>query len=121
MPRSLDDLLNQADDLAARFEAYEPTAGDLGTVDPVTALRLAALRRAEAERELAYVVERARKQSLAWQQIGAAIGTTGEAARQKYTRVSEGRLGRHIQERKGRRVTESSAEPRVRQPAPPSA
>lgn len=117
MPRSLDDLLSQADELADMFEAYEPTPGDLTTVDPVTALRLAALRRAEAERELAHAVERARLGALPWAQIGEAIGTSGEAARQKYTVRGKTTRSRHL-----KRGSRKNAEtPKARRSPPPTA
>jgi hypothetical protein len=84
MPKALHELIAQADEFAARFEAYEPRQEDRDTVNPVTALHLAALRRAEAERELAAAIERARQSKVAWRVIGDAVGTTGESARQRY-------------------------------------
>lgn len=84
MPRSLEEMMAQADDLADRFEAYEPEPGDRDTVSPVTQLRLAALKRAEAEREIAEAVAVARRSDTSWKVIGAAVGTSGEAARQRY-------------------------------------
>jgi len=45
MPRSLDEMMAQADDLADRFESYEPEPGDRDTVSPLAQLRLAALER----------------------------------------------------------------------------
>jgi hypothetical protein len=84
VPRSLDDILASADELADRFEAYEPAPGDRGTVSPVTAVRLAALRRTQAERELADAIATARREGTPWQVIGTLVGTSGEAARQRY-------------------------------------
>jgi len=48
------------------------------------AVRLAAWRRDTAERELAEAVRTAREQRLSWREVGEAIGTSGEAARQRY-------------------------------------
>lgn len=91
MPRSLDDILASGDDLADRFEAYEPEPGDRGTVSPVTAVRLAALRRSQAERELADAIAAARREEgLPWKAIGALVGTSGEAARQRYGKHAAG-------------------------------
>ena len=84
MPRSLDEMMAQADDLADRFEAYEPEPGDRDTVAPLTQLRLAALKRAESEREIAEAVTNARPSDTSWKVIGAAVGASGEAARQRY-------------------------------------
>ena len=82
MPRSLEELLAQADALAEN----EPRPGDGDRVTPLLALRLAALKRAEAERELSLAVGRARKADLSWKTIGEIVGTSGEAARQRYGR-----------------------------------
>jgi hypothetical protein len=84
MPRSLDQMLTQAEELADRFEAYEPQPGDRETVGPVTRVRLAALRRAQAERDLADAVAEAREARASWKTIGELVGTSGEAARQRY-------------------------------------
>lgn len=51
----------------------------------MTAVRLAALRRAEAERGLAEAIRVARNDRVSWQAIGQAAGTSGEAARQRYS------------------------------------
>lgn len=91
MPRSLDDILASGDDLADRFEAYEPEPGDRGTVSPVTAVRLAALRRSQAERELADAIAAARREEgTPWKVIGTLVGTSGEAARQRYGKHAAG-------------------------------
>jgi hypothetical protein len=87
MPRSLYNLLAQADALADCFEQYDPQPGDTEAVSAVTAVRLAALRRAEAERDLAEAVWAARVGRVSWQAIGQAAGTSGEAARQRYSRA----------------------------------
>ena len=83
MPRSLDDLIAQADDLADRFEAYEPDEADHGE-PPAMALRRVAYRRAVVERELLEAVRAAREAGTSWQRIGRELGTSGEAARQRY-------------------------------------
>jgi hypothetical protein len=83
MPRSIDDLLAQADDLADRFEDYEPGVDDRGE-PALMALRRTAYRRALIERELVEVVRRAREGGASWATIGKGLGTSGEAARQRY-------------------------------------
>jgi hypothetical protein len=84
MPRSLDEILDQADAFADRFEAYEPTEADRATISPTMAVRLAAMKRAEAERELAAAIAYARESRTSWRTIGELVGTSGEAARQRY-------------------------------------
>ncbi|MDR2565003.1 MAG: hypothetical protein LBC97_02890 [Bifidobacteriaceae bacterium] len=85
MKRSLKDLEARADALADAFEDYEPTEADLGApLPPLTAVRLAAWRRDAAERDLAQAVRAAREENVSWRKVGDAIGTSGEAARQRY-------------------------------------
>ncbi len=84
MPRSLDQMLAQAEVLADRFESYQPEPDDRTTVSPVTAVRLAALKRAQAERDLAAAIAYARESRTSWRTIGELVGTSGEAARQRY-------------------------------------
>lgn len=83
--RSLDDITARADELADAFENYNPQPGDKdAALPPVMAVKLAAWRRDAAERELADAVRAARQQRLTWREVGEAIGTSGEAARQRY-------------------------------------
>lgn len=83
MPRSLDDLIAQADDLADEFEDYEPREDDRGE-SALVALRRAAYRRALIEQELIDRVREARGAGASWSKIGRELGTSGEAARQRY-------------------------------------
>jgi hypothetical protein len=78
--RTLDEILARSEQLADEFESYEPRPGDDSTASPVTAVRLAAFRRAEAERALADAIAVARQREV----IGQLVGTSGEAARQRY-------------------------------------
>ena len=83
--RSIDDITARADELADAFERYSPQSGDMNAaVPPVMAVKLAAWRRDAAERELAEAVRTAREQHLSWREVGEAIGTSGEASRQRY-------------------------------------
>jgi len=84
MPRKTEEILEHAEELAQLFEDYEPRPED-GV--EVTALRLvggAVARRAQAERELMETVRNAREARQSWAAIGAVLGTSGEAARQRY-------------------------------------
>ncbi|HPU12276.1 MAG TPA: hypothetical protein PLQ19_00630 [Aeromicrobium sp.] len=86
MRPSLADLIGNADRLADAFEDLEPTDADFGApLPPLMAVKLAAFRRAAAEKELAEAIAVAREASLSWRELGEAIGTTGEAVRQRYT------------------------------------
>lgn len=83
MPRSLDELIAQADKLADQFEAYEPEQAERG--EPVLlTLRRIAYQRSLLERELKHAVRKARRVGESWTRIGSELGTSGEAARQRY-------------------------------------
>jgi hypothetical protein len=85
MRRSLTDLVAHADQLADAFENYDPAPGDFDApLPPLMAVKLAAFRRAAAEKELAEAIHAAREANLSWRELGEAIGTSGEAARQRY-------------------------------------
>jgi hypothetical protein len=84
MPRSLEEILAHADELADAFEAYEPNSEDERKASSLMALRLAAIRRADADRVLLEAVADARRRHTSWAAIGALLGTSGEAARQRY-------------------------------------
>ena len=89
MPRTVPEILNHADDLAKRFEDYTPRPEDERDPQAFTALRQAALDRAEAERSVQHAVAEARARGYSWRSIGAVIGTSGEAARQRYGAAQE--------------------------------
>lgn len=83
MPRSIEELLARADDFADKFEAYEPDEAERGE-PALMALRRASYKRALVERELLEAVRTARKDGVSWERIGTELGTSGEAARQRY-------------------------------------
>ena len=83
-PRSVNDILDHADALAKRFEDYEPTEEDERDPAVFAALRDADLARSQAEREVRAAVGSARAHGLSWAYIGSLLGTSGEAARQRY-------------------------------------
>ena len=85
MRHSLTDLIAHADQLADSFERLEPAPEDFGApLPPLMAVKLAAFRRAAAEKELAEAIRAGREARLSWRELGEAIGTSGEAARQRY-------------------------------------
>ena len=83
MPRTAQEILDYADELAARFEQHEP-GDDVRDADALGTVREAFLARADAERVLLDAVVRARHEGHSWASIGAMLGTSGEAARQRY-------------------------------------
>lgn len=85
MPRSVDEILRHADELAARFEDYEPSEADELDAGVVAALRGAVQERSDAERHMIDAIRIARESGMSWSTIGLFVGTTGEAARQRYS------------------------------------
>lgn len=85
MPRSVEEILQHADELAQRFENYEPTPADELDAGAVALLRAAVHERSQAERHLIEAVQAARQSGMSWSAIGTLVGTSGEAARQKYS------------------------------------
>ena len=84
MPRSVDDILKHADELAARFEGYEPEPSDELDRDAVALLRVAVQERSDAERHVLAAIQKAREVGMSWSLIGTFVGTSGEAVRQRY-------------------------------------
>jgi hypothetical protein len=85
MPRSVEEILQHADELAERFENYEPTPADELDTGAVTLLLAAVQERSQAERHLIDAIRAARESGMSWSAIGTFVGTTGEAARQRYS------------------------------------
>ena len=85
MPRTTADILAHADELAERFENYDPRDADELDRAAVAELRSATQERSTAERHVLDAVRRARSAGMSWAAIGALVGTSGEAARQRYS------------------------------------
>ena len=86
MPRSIHDLISdeEAEALADRFEQYEPKPEDELDIKIYLGLRDAAAARLQVERGIFDLVLRAREDGFSWNLIGTLLGTSGEAARQRY-------------------------------------
>jgi len=86
MPRTVQEILDHADELADRFEAFEPTSQEADGDESMDALRQAVLARSDAERALAERIWQAHASGHSWRSIGDLLGTSGEAARQRYSK-----------------------------------
>lgn len=84
MPRSVKEIIEQAEELAHRFEEFKPDPRDRARARSLAAVHRATLARAQAEAKLVEAVRRARAEDHSWSAIGAMLGTSGEAARQRY-------------------------------------
>jgi hypothetical protein len=83
MPRSIQEILDHADELAKRFEGYEPSPDDEVAVAEHL-LRRAALDRARSERQIGEAVSAARRAGMSWKRIGRELGISAQAAQQRY-------------------------------------
>ena len=83
MPRSIQEILDHGDELATRFEEYEPKEGDERGIEEYL-LGRAAIARARSERQIVEAVTAARTKGLSWQRIGDILGTSAQAAQQRY-------------------------------------
>lgn len=88
MPRSIQDILDHADALAQRFEDLDPEQAEEIPVEEYL-LQRAVVARARTEQQLLEAVARARGAGLSWQRIGALLGTSAQAAQQRYGAVVE--------------------------------
>jgi len=84
MPRSVKQILEQAEVLARRFEDQQSDTGDAAGAEALATLHRAALARAAVEAAIVEAVNQARDHGQSWDAVGRRLGTSGEAARQRY-------------------------------------
>ena len=86
MPRSIQEILDHADELAE----YDPRDGDERSIEEYK-LRRAVVARARSEQQMIDAVVAARRAGVSWQAIGRILGTSAQAAQQRYTsRIASG-------------------------------
>ena len=85
MPRTTEQILAHADELARRFAEHEPANDRIMDARALRDIAAAVERRADAERDIADAVSIARAEGHSWAAIAAMLGTSGEAARQRYS------------------------------------
>ena len=88
MPRSIQEILDHGDQLAQRFEDYEPQPGDERPVEEYL-LERAAIARTRRERQVVEAIATARAKGMTWERIGEILGTSAQAAQQRYAAVVE--------------------------------
>ncbi len=84
MPRNLQEIMADADKLADRFESGEFHDAKWRDATPLRDIHEAFEDVAHAQRRLHDAVSVARGYGHSWNAIGAMLGTSGEAARQRY-------------------------------------
>jgi hypothetical protein len=88
MPRSIQEILDHADELAQRFEDYEPSTSEERPVEEYS-LEQAVVAQARGERQILDAVATARSRGISWQRIGEILGTSAQAAQQRYGAMTE--------------------------------
>ena len=82
-PRTLEEMLAAVEEVARQLQT---DAAAIAADDPLQAVRSAFKARAFAEKHLADRIAEARSAGISWAAIGTMVGTSGEAARQRYGR-----------------------------------
>jgi hypothetical protein len=85
MPRSYEEIVRLSEAMADQLE-NDTTEPAISAEE--SALRAAVLRRSIAESDLGQAVVAARTAGMPWAAVGLAVGTSGEAARQRYGRLA---------------------------------
>ena len=88
MPRSIQDILDHADELAKRFEHFDPDHADEIPVEECL-LQRAVVARFRSEQQVIDSVINARTAGLSRQKIVASLGTSAQAAQHRYGTVVE--------------------------------
>ena len=86
MPKSSQHLIDDLDAMVARFENYEPQREDRRDPQLYRNLEAAVRARSEAEEAIVKAVAAMRADGDTWATIGWILGTTGQAAQQRYGR-----------------------------------
>lgn len=89
-PRTLEEMLASVEKIARQLQADAAEmerAARTGDHEPLQAVRAAFAARAFAEKHLADCIAEARAAGISWAAIGTMVGTSGEAARQRYGRT----------------------------------
>lgn len=84
MPRTLADILSHASEIAAEMHDFEPSDENRQDPGPLLDLRRAVVARANAENAVAQAVAAMRSAGFPWTVVGMTLGTSAEAARQRY-------------------------------------
>lgn len=91
MARTLQEILDHADDLAAQLENEPTTVREVPRAEQE--LRFAAIARAQVERRVTETVAAARREGISWARIGRALGTTAQSAQHRYRDLVPARPG----------------------------
>lgn len=87
--RSTQQIIDDAEALAAQFETAEPVPGGGRDAAPLHAVKDAFQAAGRAQAELVAAVSAARSAGFSWALIGSMLGTSRDAARQRYAHLVE--------------------------------
>lgn len=87
--RSTQQIIDDAEALAAQFEMAEPVPGGGRDAAPFHAVKDAFQAAGRAQAELVAAVSTARSAGISWALIGSMLGTSRDAARQRYVHLVE--------------------------------
>ena len=83
-----DESLERSDELAARFEAFDPDAAEDMPIAEYLLAR-AIRQRADDERQVAEAAQAALENGTSWNRIGQILGVTGQEAKARYGHLVE--------------------------------
>lgn len=83
MPRSIQDILDHADELAKKFDDFDPEQAQEISPEEYL-LQRAVIERARSEQHIIDAVIGARRAGMSWLSIGVLLGTSAQAAQQRY-------------------------------------
>jgi len=84
MPKSVQEVIDTLDKYEEMIEKFAPSSENEVDAETFRLLREAALERIKLEKQISILVNQARENNFSWSFIGTILGTTGEAARQRY-------------------------------------
>ena len=84
MPKSVQEVIDALEKYEEMIEKFAPSSNDEVDAETFRLLREAALERIKLEKQISILVNQARENNFSWSFIGTILGTTGEAARQRY-------------------------------------
>ena len=89
MPRTMQEIIDHAEELAAKYERLEPDQVEWDDAADLRDLRNVAVHRAEIEQAAIAAVAASRAAGRSWALIGSMLGTSASAAQQRYGRPAE--------------------------------
>lgn len=84
MPKSVQEIIDNLENYQEMISEFTPSSENEVDAETFRQLREAALERIRLEKQIAMLVNQARENNFSWSFIGTILGTSGEAARQRY-------------------------------------